>query len=386
MRAEPAVEAVDFAAQRARLGGAIERGIARVVEHGRFVMGPEVGELEDRLAAYCGAGHAVTCSSGTDALFLALLAWGVGPGDAVFVPAFTFAASAEVVALAGATPVLVDIDPCSYTLDAASLEAAVATDLGLRPAGVIAVDLFGQPADYRAIGAIAGRHGMWVLADAAQSFGSTLDGRGAGTYGHAAATSFFPTKPLGCYGDGGAVFTADAGLADRVRSLRAHGQGEHPYDHPRIGITGRLDTIQAAVLLAKLDVLAEELGARRRLADRYSAELAGVATVPLVGTRATSAWAQYTVQVDHRDEVAAHMAGAGVPTAVYYPRPLHHQPAYAGFPTAPGGLPAAEAVARRVLSLPVHPYLTEEAQARVIEALRTAVAVAGAGAGRRASR
>jgi dTDP-4-amino-4,6-dideoxygalactose transaminase len=369
-----AITALDLAAQRARLGDRIERAIQRVVEHGRFIMGPEVFELEERLAEFCGAPHAVSCSSGTDALLLALMAWGVGPGDAVFVPAFTFAASAEVIVLAGATPVFVDVDPVSFNLDVASLEAAVATDHGLRPAGVIAVDLFGQPADYAAIRGLADEHGMYLLSDAAQSFGSTLAGRGAGTYGDAVATSFFPTKPLGCYGDGGAVFTADAEMADRLRSLRVHGQGEHSYSHPRIGMTGRLDTIQAAVLLQKLDILGEEIEARQRLADRYSAELADVAVVPLVDDGATSAWAQYTVQLDCRDAVAARMAEWGVPTAVYYPKPLHQQPAYARFPVAPGGLPVAEAVSQRVLSLPIHPYLTDAGQRRVVDALRGAVA------------
>jgi dTDP-4-amino-4,6-dideoxygalactose transaminase len=367
------VAPLDLAAQRARLGDRIERAIARVVEHGRFVMGPEVLELEERLAAFCGAPHAVSCSSGTDALLLALMAWGVGPGDAVFVPAFTFAASAEAIVLAGATPVFVDVDPVTFNLDVASLEAAVNADICLRPAGVIAVDLFGQPADYDAIRALAGEHGMWVLADAAQSFGSTLHGRGAGTYADAVATSFFPTKPLGGYGDGGAVFTADAGMADRLRSHRVHGQGEYAYDHVRIGITGRLDTIQAAVLLPKLDILGEEIEARQRLADRYSAALADVAVVPVIDPRATSAWAQYTVQVDCRDTVATRMAAGGVPTAVFYPKPLHRQPAYASFPVAPDGLPVAEALSPRVLSLPVHPYLTEGAQDRVIDALRRAV-------------
>ena len=374
------ITALDLAAQRARLGDRIERALQRVVEHGRFIMGPEVFELEERLASFCGAPHAISCSSGTDALLLALMAWGVGPGDAVFVPAFTFAASAEVIVLAGATPVFVDVDPVSFNLDVASLAAAVAAQRELRPAGVIAVDLFGQPADYAAIHVLAAEHGMWVLSDAAQSFGSTLDGRGAGTYGDAVATSFFPTKPLGCYGDGGAVFTADPEMADRLRSHRVHGQGEHPYTHPRIGMTGRLDTIQAAVLLQKLDILGEEIEARQRLADRYSAELADVAVVPVVDDRATSAWAQYTVQLDCRDAVAARMAEWGVPTAVYYPIPLHQQRAYARFPVAPGGLPVAEAVSQRVLSLPVHPYLSEGAQGRVIDALRRAVAeTSGAG-------
>jgi dTDP-4-amino-4,6-dideoxygalactose transaminase len=374
------ITALDLGAQRARLGDRIERAIQGVVEHGRFIMGPEVFELEDRLAAFCGAPHAVSCSSGTDALLLALMAWGVGPGDAVFVPAFTFVASAEAVVLAGATPVFVDVDPVTCNLDVASLEAALRAEMVLRPAGVIAVDLFGHPADYDAIRAVAAAHGMWVLSDAAQSFGSTFDRRGAGTYGDAAATSFFPTKPLGCYGDGGAVFTADADMAARLRSHRVHGQGEHAYEHPRIGMTGRLDTIQAAILLQKLDILGEEIEARQRLADRYAGELSDVAMVPIVDMRATSAWAQYTVQLDCRDAVAARMAEWGVPTAVYYPTPVHRQPAYAGFPVAPDGLPTAEALSQRVLSLPLHPYLTDGAQGRVIDALRRAVAeTSGAG-------
>ena len=363
---------IDLAAQRARLGYRIEQAIGRVLAHGRFVMGPEVGELEERLAGYCDARHAVSCSSGTDALLLALMAWGTGPGDAVFVPAFTFAATAEVVALAGATPVFVDVDPVTYTLDPASLAAAIDGVAELRPAGIIAVDLYGQPADYNAIGAVAAGNGMWVLSDAAQSFGSTLDGRGVGTYGAVSATSFFPTKPLGCYGDGGAVFTADDDLADRMRSLRAHGQGDHPYDHRLIGINGRLDTIQAAVLLQKIDVLAEELAARRRLAERYETALAGLVTVPTVAAGARSAWAQYTVLVDDRDHVVPRLKASGIATAVHYPLPLQRQPAYAGFPVGPGGTPVADALAQRVLSLPMHPYLDDADQDRVIGAMQEA--------------
>jgi dTDP-4-amino-4,6-dideoxygalactose transaminase len=347
-------------------------------------MGPEVFELEKRLAAFCDARHAIGCSSGTDALLLALMAWKVGPGDAVFVPAFTFAATAEAVALVGATPVFVDVDAVSFNLDVASLEAAVtllARTSALRPVGVIAVDLFGQPADYHAIDAVAAAHGLWVLADAAQSFGSTLHGRGVGAYATVSATSFFPTKPLGAYGDGGAVFTSDDELAARMRSLRLHGQGSSAYDHRHIGINGRLDTIQAAILLEKLDVLDEELTTRRRLAATYSAALAGAVVVPTVRAEATSAWAQYTVQVDRRDQVASRLDELGVPTAVHYPMSLNRQRAYAGFPVAPGGVPVAEALARRVLSLPVHPYLEAAAQQRVIDALHRAVAVDAGGAG-----
>jgi dTDP-4-amino-4,6-dideoxygalactose transaminase len=384
MTADAPVALVDLAAQRERLGPALDDAIRRVLEHGRFIMGPEVAELEERLAAYCGARHAIGCASGTDALLLALLAWDVGPGDAVFVPGFTFAATAEVVALLGATPVLVDVDPVSCNLDVARLREAVAAvpdASGLRAAGVIAVDLFGVPADYDSIEAVAADHGMWVLADAAQSFGASMHGRAPGTLGTVAATSFFPTKPLGCYGDGGAVFTADDDLAASIRSLRVHGQGSHAYDHVHIGITGRLDTLQAAVLLVKLPLLDEELAARRRLATRYSAELADVVGVPSVGQGATSAWAQYTVQTDRRDEVGARLREWGVPTAVHYPRALSQQPAYRRFPVAPGGVPVAEALARRVLSLPLHPYLTEAAQQRVIDSVRRAVKELGDGGG-----
>ena len=367
------VALLDLAAQRRRLGEGLDRAIRRVMDHGRFIMGPEVQELEERLAAYTGARHAIACGSGTDALLLALLAWGAGPGDAVFVPAFTFAAPAEVVALVGATPVFVDVDPASYNLDVGSLKDAIDGLTGLRAAGVVAVDLFGQPANYAGIDALAAEHGLWVLSDGAQSFGATLHGRSTSTGGTVSATSFFPSKPLGCYGDGGAVFTGDDDLADRMRSLRVHGQGASAYDHRLIGINGRLDTLQAAILLEKLRILDEELASRRRVADRYGRELAGVVAVPTVGPGVTSAWAQYTVRLDGRDAVAAHLAEAGVATAVHYPVPLHRQPAYRRFPVAPGGLPVAEALAERVLSLPMHPYLDDTAQARVIEAVGRAV-------------
>lgn len=373
------VAMVDLAAQRARLGGRVERAMARVLAHGRFVMGPEVFELEERLAGDRDVRHAISCSSGTDALLLALLAVGAGPGDAVFLPAFTFAATAEVVALAGATPVFVDVDPATYNLDSASLESAIAgLHPGLRPVGVIAVDLFGQPADYERVGVVAAAAGMWVLSDAAQSFGSTLQGRPMGTLAAVTATSFFPTKPLGCYGDGGAVFTADDDLADRMRSLRTHGRGEHPYDHRLIGINGRLDTIQAAVLLQKLDIIDDELAARRRLAERYDDALGGLVTLPTIAAGARSAWAQYTIQVDDRDALARHLAEQGVATAVHYPLPVPHQPAYVRFPVVPGGVPVADALATRVLSIPVHPYLSEADQDRVVSAIRDArLAAAG---------
>lgn len=366
---------VDLQAQRRRLDGRIERAIARVLDHGRFILGPEVADFEARLAGFCGVAHAVGCASGTDALLMALMAWEVGRGDAVFVPGFTFASTAEVVALLGATPVFVDVRPDTFNLDVASLAQALddVDRWDLRPRAVVPVDLFGQPADYAGIEKLAASAGMSVLADAAQSLGGRLDDSRVGALAAVTATSFFPAKPLGCYGDGGAVLTDDSGLADVIRSLRVHGQGADKYDNVRVGVNGRLDTIQAAVLIEKLAIFDEELAARQRVAERYAAALAGVVETPAVAPGTRSAWAQYTVLVDDRDRVAAELARAGVQTAIYYVKPLHLQPAYRALPTGPGGLPVCEELAGRVLSLPMHPYLTAEVQDRVIEVVREAV-------------
>ena len=366
---------VDLQAQRRRIAGDVERAIARVLEHGQYILGPEIAELERALAEYCGVKHALTCGSGTDALLLLLLAQGVKPGDAVFCPSFTFAASAEVIALLGATPVFVDVSPDDYNMTPASLEAAIAatTASGLRPCGVMPVDLFGQPARYPEIEAIARRHGLWVLADAAQSFGARLDNRRVGALGDFAATSFFPAKPLGCYGDGGAVFLNDDGLLEVLRSLRVHGQGRDKYENVRVGINGRMDTIQAAVLLQKLKIFDDELVVRERVAARYAAALDGLVKVPRLRNGVTSIWACYTIEVDDRDGVIERLKARGIPAMIYYPRPLHRQPPYAGFPVAPGGLPVSEAVAARVLSLPMHAYLDEATQDRIIEGLRASL-------------
>jgi dTDP-4-amino-4,6-dideoxygalactose transaminase len=366
---------IDLQAQRRRIAGDVERAIARVLEHGAFIMGPEIAELEQQLAAFCGVKHALTCGNGTDALLLLLLAKGIGPGDAVFCPSFTFAASAEVVALVGASPVFVDVQRADFNLDPASLTAAIgaATAAGLRPRGVMPVDLFGQPARYPEIEAIARQHGLWVLADAAQSFGARLDNRRVGALGDFAATSFFPAKPLGCYGDGGAIFLNDDELLEALRSLRVHGQGRDRYEYVRIGMNGRMDTIQAAVLLQKLAIFEDEVVARDRIATRYSAALGAHVAVPRLRQGATSVWAQYTIEVDDRDGVVERMKARGIPTAVYYPWPLHRQAPYAGFPVAPGGLPVTETVAARVLSLPMHAYLDETTQDRIIEGLRAAL-------------
>jgi dTDP-4-amino-4,6-dideoxygalactose transaminase len=369
---------IDVAAQRRRLGGAVDEAIARVLAHCQFIQGPEVRALESELAAFCGARHAIATSSGTDALRLVLMAWGIGPGDAVICPAFTFCATAEVAALCGATPVMADVTAETFNLDPASCARAVATAkrLGLKPRAVIPVDLFGLPADHDAIAAFAAAHGMQVLDDAAQAFGATYRARKLGTLATATATSFFPAKPLGCYGDGGAIFTDDDALAERLRSLRVHGEGADKYDAARIGITGRLDTIQAAILLEKLKIFPEEIVARNAVAQRYATGLAGVATVPRVGNESSSVWAQYTIRLapGRRDTLAAALKDRGIPTAIYYAKPLHRQAAYRGFPVAEGGLPASEQLAEEVISLPMHAYLDQPVQDRIIAAVRQALA------------
>ncbi|HLO74953.1 MAG TPA: DegT/DnrJ/EryC1/StrS family aminotransferase [Magnetospirillum sp.] len=366
---------IDLAAQRRLLGDRIDQAISRVLDHGGYILGPEVAELEARLARFCGAGHAVTCANGTDALQLVLMAEGVGPGDAVFVPAFTFVATAEVVPLVGATPVFVDVLPDTFTMDVESLDAAVdaAVALGLRPRMVVPVDLFGQPADYPAIARVARRHGMLVMADAAQGFGGSLNGRAVGALADYTTTSFFPAKPLGCYGDGGAIFTDNGDRAELLRSLRMHGKGQDRYDNVRIGLNSRLDTLQAAILLVKLDVFADEIQARERIARRYNDLLADVAKVPVVAAGAQSAWAQYTLVVDDRARVAEICKAAGIPTAIYYPIPLNRQTGYAHYPSVPGGVPVADALAQHVISLPMHPYLDEPTQDRVVAAVRSAL-------------
>jgi dTDP-4-amino-4,6-dideoxygalactose transaminase len=348
-----------------------------VLDHCQFIMGPEVAALEAKLAAYCGARHALGCASGTDALLLALMAKGIGPGDAVICPAFTFCASAEAVALVGATPVFADVDEATFNLDAASLEIALAAArrAGLKPRAVMTVDLFGLPADYDAIAPVAAAHGLVVIADAAQSFGAAYRDRRVGTLAPVTTTSFFPSKPLACYGDGGAVFTDDDDLAEVMRSLRIHGQGADKYDNVRIGINGRLDTIQAAVLIEKLEIFAEELVARERIARRYGEGLADVVIVPRVPDGVTSVWALYTIRLPARarDKVMAALAAQGIAAAVYYPKPLHRQAAYRHYPVAGNGLPVTDRLADEVLSLPMHAYLDEATQDRIVGALRAAL-------------
>ncbi len=367
---------IDLKTQFRRLEPDVRARIDRVLEHGQFIMGPEVAELETQLARYVGAEHAVTCSSGTDALLMALMAYEVGPGDAVFTTPFTFIASAEVISLVGATPVFVDIDARTFNLDPAKLEHAIAetkSNTSLQPRGVLPVDLFGLPADYDAINTIARRNELFVLEDAAQSFGATYKGRRAGSLGDVAAASFFPAKPLGCYGDGGAVFTDDDELGETLRSIRMHGKGKDKYDNVRIGLNGRLDTIQAAVLLVKLAAFPQELTMRQQAAQRYDELLDGVVRTPHVPEECTSAWAQYSVLLPRRSEVQAVLKEAGVPTTVYYPKPLHLQTAYSELGYGEGDLPVAEDVAGQIVSLPMHPYLSASDQQHVASSVRDAV-------------
>lgn len=379
------IQMLDLHAQRRAIGPVMDERIQRVLDHGKFIMGPEVQELEEALAERSGVKHVVSCGNGTDALQLVLMAWGIGPGDAVFVPSFTFTATAEVVALLGATPVFCDVHEDTYNLDVASLEAAiqlVRAQGRLDPKAVIPVDLFGLPADYPAIQTVADRYGLRVLADAAQSVGATLEGRPVGSLADATATSFFPAKPLGCYGDGGAVFTDDADLAAVMRSIRVHGKGTDKYDTVRIGVNSRLDTIQAAVLLAKLTVFDAEINERQRIAVRYRETLAGAPGIGLPSP-APSAWAQYTLRITDasavdRDGMAATLSAHGVPTAVYYPRALHAQPAYAGRYGDGGSCARSTMLADQVLSVPMHPYLEESSQERVAAAVRDASAGEGA--------
>jgi dTDP-4-amino-4,6-dideoxygalactose transaminase len=369
---------IDLKVQQAQIRDKIDARIATVLDHGAYILGPEVTELETRLSEFCGAKHTITCANGTDALQLALMAFGVSSGDAVFCPSFTFAATAEVVPSTGATPVFVDVDPVSFNMNPESLERAVthAKELGLRPAAVIPVDLFGLPTDYDAITAIADTEGLKIIGDSAQGFGGVYRGKTTGSLGDLATTSFFPAKPLGCYGDGGAMFTDDDDLAELLRSLRFHGKGEYKYDNVRIGMNSRLDTIQAAILLEKLAIYPDEIEARQRVADRYTDALQDVIDTPHVGNESQSIWAQYTLKTrdgQNREKIISRMKDAAVPTMVYYPMPLHQQQAYNQFPVDPAGMTTSETLAKQVFSLPMHPYLDTETQDKVIATLRSAL-------------
>lgn len=376
---EPPIPFLDLKAQQARIAPELRRRIDAVLAHCQFILGPEVAELEESLAGFCGARHCVAVSSGTDALQIALMAEGVGPGDAVFLPAFTYTATAEVPLLLGASPVFVDVDPRTFQIDPAHLEQRVDEIRRAgrsRPRALIGVDLFGQPADWPALNAIAAREGLFTLDDAAQSFGASLMGRKLGTWAEATATSFFPSKPLGAYGDGGALFTDSDTRAALYRSLRTHGEGASRYEVLRTGLNGRLDSLQAAVLLAKFSVFESELAARERIARAYDERLRPVVKIPARVADATAAWAIYSVLLADsptRSRIQAALREAGVPTAIYYPRPLHHQPAYREHHDQVR-LPVSEALAERILALPIHPDLEDGAVERTSEALRRALA------------
>jgi UDP-2-acetamido-2-deoxy-ribo-hexuluronate aminotransferase len=367
---------VDLKAQYQVLENEIQASIGRVLAHGKFIMGPEIGELEEKLAEYVGVKYAISCSSGTDALLMSLMAYGVGPGDAVFTTPFTFIATAEVISMLGAVPVFVDIDPATFNIDPKKLKHAIekVNSEGRHQARcIIPVDLFGLPADYDPIMATAEEHGLFVLEDAAQSFGGIYKGRRAGSLAHVAATSFFPAKPLGCYGDGGAIFTDDKELANKLVSIRIHGKGSDKYDNVRVGINGRLDTLQASILLPKLKVFPNELEARQKVAERYSEKLKNHVEVPVIPDGYTSAWAQYSILLDQRDKCQAALNAEGIPTAIYYPKPLHLQTAFSHLGYGPGDMPVSDSASQRIFSLPMHPYLTDEQINRIVDVLRQAL-------------
>ncbi len=406
---------IDLAAQQRRIADTLNANMARVLAHGQYINGPEVRELEQALAGYVGVKHAVGCASGTDALLMALMALDIGPGDAVFTPPFTFVATAEPISLLGATPVFVDIDPVTFNIDPVKLEKAIiaweerggsveqSLSPGLiaiqaafpdrriidrrkasrrtgdraagtpRPRAVIPVDLFGIPADYDAITAIAARHGLTVIEDAAQSFGGMYKGKKSCAFGEIACTSFFPAKPLGCYGDGGMCFTNDDRLDQLLRSIRVHGQGSDKYENVRIGINGRLDTLQAAILLAKFAIFPEEIGLRQDVAKRYGELLPDGVTIPVVPEGYLSAWAQYSILAcddAERTALIARLKADGIPTAIYYPKPLHRQNAFASLGYREGDFPISDDCSRRIFSLPMHPYLTAEEQRRIADVLK----------------
>ena len=370
---------IDLKAQQSRIRKKIETNIMAVLDHGKYIMGPEVGKLEDGLAAFTGVKNALACSSGTDALLLALMAYEVGPGDAVFTTPFTFIATAEMISLLGATPVFVDIDPETFNIDPHKLNQAIndlknkAKQSGLKPKGIIAVDLFGLPADYDTINPIAEKNNLFVIEDAAQSFGAEAKGKKACSLAEIACTSFFPAKPLGGYGDGGMCFTDDNTLHSIMQSLKNHGQGNHKYDNARIGINGRLDTLQAAVLLAKVEIFSEEIELRQQVA-KYYYELLSKKTnlvLPQIPDGLLSAWAQYSILAtdeEHRASLQGTLKEAGIPTAIYYPKPLHLQTAFSSLGYGEGSFPVCEDFASRIFSLPMHPYLTREQQEQIVAA------------------
>jgi UDP-2-acetamido-2-deoxy-ribo-hexuluronate aminotransferase len=359
---------IDLATQQKRIRSQIEENFRKILDHGQYILGPEIKEIEEKLAAFVGVPYAVSVASGTDALLMPLMVEKIGPGDAVFTSTFTFIATAGAIALTGASPVFVDIDPETFNIDPHKLEQAilrVRVEKKLIPKGIIPVDLFGQPADYTAIQAIADKYKLFVLEDAAQSFGASQNGKKTGALAHSAATSFFPAKPLGCYGDGGMIFTDDKNTFEQLLSIRVHGQGTDKYTNVRIGINGRMDSLQAAVLLAKMEIFPEEIGMRQEVAARYDRLLAGAVKTPKILKGNVSAWAQYSVRHPRRDAVIQKLRQNGIPTAVYYPIPLHLQQAFAYLGFRKNDFPAAEKIAGEIFSLPMHPYLNGTDQDRI---------------------
>ena len=359
---------IDLQAQRAIIADDLEAALKRVLEHGQDLLGPEVTQFETQLAEFEGGGHTVSCANGTDAIILPLKAWNIGRGDTVFCPSWTYAATAEAIAVIGATPCFVDVDPDTYNMCPKSLRAAI--EITDRPKAIIAVDLFGQPADYPALRAIADEFGLKLIADSAQGMGCRLNGKAPLQWADVVTTSFFPAKPLGCYGDGGAMLTTDEGLKDTLLSLRFHGRGSLPGDHETIGLNSRLDTMQAAILIEKLNIFAEEIKARNAIADRYTDALkSNILRTPKVIDGGLSTWAQYSIEVPNRDGVLAGMRAAEIPVAAYYPLPTHMQTAYKEFPISPDGLPHTMAAKDVIMALPMHAYLKPEDQDAVIETL-----------------
>ena len=369
---------IDLAHQQARIRGKIDAGLTAVLDHGAYIMGPEVGALERRLRDWTKATHNISCSSGTDALLLALHGLELQPGQGVIVPSFTFASSAEVMPTMGAIPIFAEVEADSFNLDPNKLGAALAAGqaANIDVVGIIGVGLFGQPANYDDIRTFANAHNLWLIDDAAQSFGAQWRGRPVGQLADVTCTSFFPAKPLGAYGDGGAVFTNNDKIADVIRSCRIHGMGKDKYENIRIGMTGRLDSIQAVVLDAKLDIFEEELTLRQAVADRYQTLIDDTVDVPRVSAGATSSWAQYCIKLPKasiRDHVIKHLEANGVPTAIYYPIPMHQQPPYREFPQSQCGLGVTLDLCRRVLALPMHPYLDEAQQQHIATTLQNAL-------------
>jgi len=386
------MEFIDLQSQQQRIREKIEANINAVLKHGQYIMGPEIRDLESKLAAYVGAKYAIGCASGTDALLMALMAYNVGPGAAIFTSPFTFIATAEVICLLGATPIFVDIDSKTFNIDPLQLDQAIQAVLkndnrlyplpqglnvsSLRPKGVIPVDLFGLPADYDSIQAVTRKFGLWIVEDAAQSFGAEYHRRRACSFGNIACTSFFPAKPLGCYGDGGMCFTSEDAAAERMDSIRVHGKGKDKYDNVRIGINGRLDTLQAAILIAKFAIFPEEIDLRQKVAARYTSAITAPSPVipPHVPGGYKSAWAQYSLLArdeKHRSSAQAKLKNASIPSAIYYPKPLHLQTAFAYLGYKEGDFPISEDYASRIFSIPMHPYLKVEEQEKIAQLLQT---------------